>query len=342
MLDLLRLVFQGKTRRLRERDVESATFYSHIGDFAPYYHAKILPHVKVFELTRMNALRLLRRRIRLSIPASIGLIGLITIVGSYFIPNIDFGFVVMSSLVVFGGFSTWCYTPVFEFKTSVKDKIFPLIFSFFEGGWTHNAKSPLKVTHYQESELIPSYDNEEPGDYIKGIYKNVPLELHETKLTARRGSGKNRRTVTIFQGLFVYIKANKIFKGKTIVRRDYGLLNWAVNGLQSRERVKLEDPEFEKKFDVYADNQVEARYLLTTSFMDRLLNLIKLFQTDSLQCSFYGNHLLIMIPTEKDYFETGSIFKPATFIDEINVILEEMHTIFGIIDTLKLDEKTGL
>jgi hypothetical protein len=35
--------------------------------------------------------------------------------------------------------------------------------------------------------------------------------------------------------------------------------------------VKLEDPEFERLFKVYADDQVEARYVLSTSLMHRLV-----------------------------------------------------------------------
>ena len=38
-----------------------------------------------------------------------------------------------------------------------------------------------------------------------------------------------------------------------------------------RDVVKLEDPEFEKEFVVYAHDQVEARYVLSPSLMRRLL-----------------------------------------------------------------------
>jgi hypothetical protein len=108
------------------------------------------------------------------------------------------------------------------------------------------------------------------------------------------------------------------------------------------ERVKLEDPVFEKQFEVFGSDQVEARYLLTTSFMDRLLKLAEIFQSGSIQASFYNNTLLIMVPTYKNYFETASIFKPANFIEEINTILSEMKLVFDMIDTLKLYERTGL
>ena len=37
------------------------------------------------------------------------------------------------------------------------------------------------------------------------------------------------------------------------------------------EKVSLESTQFEDQFDVYSTDQVEARYLLTPEFMDRLL-----------------------------------------------------------------------
>ena len=49
-----------------------------------------------------------------------------------------------------------------------------------------------------------------------------------------------------------------------------------------------------------------------------------------------------MIKTEENRFETGSIYHPATFVNEINTILSEMPEIFAIIEGLKLDERTGL
>jgi hypothetical protein len=49
-----------------------------------------------------------------------------------------------------------------------------------------------------------------------------------------------------------------------------------------------------------------------------------------------------VIPSDKNRFKVGSVFQPATFVDDINHILKEMAIIFQIIDTLKLEQKTGL
>ncbi|MGH1352621.1 MAG: DUF3137 domain-containing protein, partial [Methyloligellaceae bacterium] len=95
-------------------------------------------------------------------------------------------------------------------------------------------------------------------------------------------------------------------------------------------------------FEVYSNSQTEARYILTPTFMEQLLKLRILFASDNIRCSFYNNRLLLMIPCRKDRFEPASIFQPATFIEEIKMILAEMEAIFKIIETLKLNQKNGL
>ena len=45
------------------------------------------------------------------------------------------------------------------------------------------------------------------------------------------------------------------------------------NKIKPFQKIVLEDIEFEKRFDTYSTNQVEARYLLTTLFMKRFENL---------------------------------------------------------------------
>jgi hypothetical protein len=136
---------------------------------------------------------------------------------------------------------------------------------------------------------------------------------------------------------------NKPFIGKTIVKADAGIIGNLFGGMfEKLQKVKLEDPIFEKKFEVYSSDQIEARYLLSTSFMDRLLQLSKLFDNAKIQCSFFENTLFMMIPSNKNYFEMSSIFVPATFEEDINTIMEEMNLIFQIIDILKLNEKNRL
>ena len=95
-------------------------------------------------------------------------------------------------------------------------------------------------------------------------------------------------------------------------------------------------------FEVYSDDQVESRYLLTVSFMERLKELAETFGGKSIQCCFYNKELFMMIPIKKDMFEPGSIFEPEDFIDDSKNLLKELNLIFNIIDQLKLNMKINL
>jgi hypothetical protein len=108
------------------------------------------------------------------------------------------------------------------------------------------------------------------------------------------------------------------------------------------EKVALEDPVFEKQFEVFSSDQVEARYLLSTSMMERLLKLKELMDGSRIEASFYDNALLLMVASNKKWFEGGNVFTPADFVNDINTILEEMAVMFEVIEHLKLHEVTHL
>lgn len=307
--------------------------------FSPHYDTHIRPHVETFEAKRIAALEVLQKRLRIGIAAAIVII-ILTIFGLITIQN-EFPFIV--GFMGLSSIALWCYAPIGNYKTAVKEKIFPHVFSFYGDDYLYQPQGLLSASALEPSGIIPHYTKEYTEDYIKGTHNDVILELTEARMTKTSGSGKSRRTVTVFKGVFVRLSMNKNFAGKTIVKRDRGMLaNWLTKKTSDLSHVALEDVIFEEKFEVYSSDQVEARYLLTTAFMDRLLKLSKLFDDKGIQCSFYEDHLLMMIPSTKNRFETASIFTPATFQEDINTILKEMSLIFQIIDILKLDVKTGV
>ncbi len=108
------------------------------------------------------------------------------------------------------------------------------------------------------------------------------------------------------------------------------------------QKVKLEDLEFDKKFNINSENQIEARYLVTTAFMDRFQNLQTAFGTQNIKCSFFDDKVMFAISTNKDLFEIGNLFVPLTDKKQVEKFYEELSSIYNIIDYFKLTEKTGL
>jgi hypothetical protein len=131
---------------------------------------------------------------------------------------------------------------------------------------------------------------------------------------------------------------NKKFKSKTIICKDKGLFN-AMQG-KSMPKVALEDKAFEKIFEVYSSDQVEARYLLTPTFMERLKRL-NLSHDGVVRAAFVGQKIFIALPYDKNLFEVN-LFKDAYDISQYRAILRDLRDALAVVDTLKLDQNIGL
>lgn len=107
-------------------------------------------------------------------------------------------------------------------------------------------------------------------------------------------------------------------------------------------KLMLEDTQFNKKFKAYSSDQIEGRYLLTTAFMERLLNIQTTFGTKDIKCSFYDDKLMIAISTNKNLFELGNLFCKVDKSVYIEKFLYEIISILIMIDYFKLDENTKL
>lgn len=111
---------------------------------------------------------------------------------------------------------------------------------------------------------------------------------------------------------------------------------------ESKSDIKLEDINFSKNFDVYSEDEVEARYLLTPTFIEKLLKLKKVMKADTVKCSFYNNSIMIAVRSEKDFFELGSLFKNVSDLSTIENFYRDISIIFELIEYFKLDVKIGL
>ena len=235
-------------------------------------------------------------------------------------------------------------SPIFDYKDSIKTKIFPNILNFL-GKFTYTVNPERKdVRQYNFMGFFPRYDRQTNEDNIRGTYKGVKIDLFETVLERARKS-KNGGTYydDVFRGIIIDLTFNKTLKGTTIIRKDSGLIgNLFHEKLPKLKDVKLEDGNFNKIFQAYSDDQVEARYILSVSFMERLKELSEAFASKAVQCCFYQEKVVFVIPVKKNMFEPGSIYVAENFIDDAKSLLEEMDLICKIVDILNLNIKTSL
>lgn len=105
------------------------------------------------------------------------------------------------------------------------------------------------------------------------------------------------------------------------------------------QKVLLEGLSFMRRWSVLTDNQIEARYLLTPVFMEKMMAIKRFFHGKFIDFSFFDNKLLIAIHTRKDMFETTSLFTSALDYRRIYDVVGQLQSIFAVIDLI-LDKDT--
>lgn len=231
--------------------------------------------------------------------------------------------------------------PIYAYKQKVKPLIMPDFAAFF-GSFIYQYEGKIDDAVLRQSALFKPYNQSRGDDFFAGIYDGVRISIAEEKLKLRKKDFRDfDMSKNVFEGICVLFEMNKNFKGRTIVLKDRKLLNF-FNRISGLQNVKLEDMRFEKYFEVYSDDQIEARYLLTTGFMERMLKLRDLYEGKSIQFCFNQNTLLLAIPTKQNMFEANSFFRSNLNKQKIDLVFEQFYTIFSIVKLLKLNQKTGL
>ncbi len=209
--------------------------------------------------------------------------------------------------------------------------------------------SPARFDRLREFGLLPSSDRRKFEDHFAGEQDGCEFELYEAHLEQRRRTKKRTYYVTVFRGVVIRINFPRKVEGITVITRDAGWFNGVQSfargfGSHKLERIGLVDPEFEKAFEVYGNDQVLARYMLTPSFMERLLALETSLNGKKVRAAFdedSGEGELLIAAETGNLFEVGSMSKPLTEPGRFNKIVEELGHITGLIDLLVAPAQLG-
>lgn len=233
------------------------------------------------------------------------------------------------------------YNKVRKVRKEAKHQVLEELSKFLDIEYRARPHSSI-ITGYKGLSLIPSYDEQSLEDAFSGVVEGVDFNLFEASLVnvSRDRKGRETRT-TVFRGLLAKFDFHKNFSGTTIIKNDMtGIGNFLTGWANKGDRVKLEDPDFEKKFEVYSTDQVEARYLLTPAFMERILHLTTLANVNKVRLAFDKGALLMAFDRNKDSFEggRGELNDPSY----ISNIITDLSIIFDTVRKLKLDQKSKI
>ena len=188
-------------------------------------------------------------------------------------------------------------------------------------------------------------------DQISGIYNGVKFSLSEAiripggTIVAGTGCSPEIASVLFVATAFYTIYSNaQAFSGSVLVCEFYkkfsGQTIVASRTLNTRflgEKEQMDDVFFSKEFRVFADDKVEARYLLTPAFMERLRELKEKFAGKmGLSAAFMDDKLYLFLNGVKNKFET-TLFSPPPSLGDAAEIKKEISELLSIIDELNLN-----
>jgi hypothetical protein len=171
-------------------------------------------------------------------------------------------------------------------------------------------------------------------------------EVHaEYKTVTQTKHGRREHWHTILKGIVFLADFNKDFHGITVVRpKDMGaaLGAWISDKIpifsnSGKDIVKLENVEFCKSFITHSTDQVEARYILTPSMMERLCEL-NTKTRETISISFTASYVYIAFPMSRDYFEPP-VFKSLLDGKFLDNDMELIRFMYGIIAELDLNTR---
>ncbi|MCA8888011.1 MAG: DUF3137 domain-containing protein [Parvularculaceae bacterium] len=192
---------------------------------------------------------------------------------------------------------------------------------------------PSYYDKFRELKLLPSHNREDWEDEVTGAHDGADFVICESHLKMRKSNGKTSSTRTVFHGQLFVIDYPKRFLGTTVILRDRGMMNRFGRPGREFSNVGLASAEFEKAFEAWSTDQVEARDLLDPVVLERFQALEKLFGGKNLRAAFDGGKVYIAIETG-DRLNMGTMFAPLGGGGRVETILKEFDMIFDLIDVL--------
>lgn len=253
-----------------------------------------------------------------------------------------------------------------NYKKVVKPVILEPILSIF-GKLKVVNNSLLSLKEIKSTGLYYNTQNQKDDDNIYGTYNGIDIAIVETKLSHIERTGNSdddRNEIIDFNGLILKIKMNKNFEGMTIGEQITSINNYIKikNGklcvdifdqytrnkvTKKLEKINLEDPEFNQNYNVYSDSQVEAKYLLSPTFIEKIKNIQSIFLVASVNFAFKENMIYLFLDgstfteyanreNKHGFFEVGDINDTLTNKDIYLKLFKELIRIFLLVDYLKL------
>ena len=229
--------------------------------------------------------------------------------------TLGFGFIAMLSIFISAGVGIWAYMPRANAIKAVKVGINQAIAQAVGIEYSEMGRVDDIYERCKAHSMLPSHNREKFEDFWTGEVEGHSFRLFEAHLQHESTDSEGRtKRVTKFRGPMLEIGFAREFHGTTLVTRDGAHRKFFIG--RRKDTIKLDgkelghaemvNPEFEDVFDIYSDDQVEARYLVHPAYCEQLLAMERAFSGAKVRALFCGGMLTIVLES-KELFESGGM-----------------------------------
>ena len=309
-------------------------------NFRELYLTNLIPKLTELDKTRKSILDLIKKHILISL-VPLCIFGYISVLYQTPIP---IGIVVVVSI----GYAFYKINPLWSsYYSRFKQQVIKQIIHFIDDTLIYSPSDCIRRDRFEECGIFRTHiDRYNGDDLVTGKIGSTDMkfsEVHaEYKTTTMDSKGRTQtHWHTIFKGLLFSADFNKHFSVSTYVLTDTAEKLFGSFGTKFQkfsghgDLVKLEDPEFEKSFVVYSSDQTEARYILSSSLMKRILD-YKIKSKKNIQLSFVSSRLFVTVPYGKDLFEP-KLFGEITDFKSVEEYYTDLKLALELIEDLNLN-----
>ena len=201
-----------------------------------------------------------------------------------------------------------------------KQKVIEPFVKNIDENLNYNASNGIPSVLYRQGEF-EGFDRYASEDLIEGLldgkYQVRMAEVHTQDET--RDSEGRTHTHTLFYGIFGNVECAKNINTNLKIRSDKGILG---NIFKGKTRIEMDSSEFEKYFDINAENKITAMQILTSDVMQMMIEFREQSKT-KYELTIKQNQIYIR-------FHTGEVFEPKMFTHSLDY--EMLKRYYDIID----------
>lgn len=221
------------------------------------------------------------------------------------------------------------------YRKEFKDIIITPLIRFIDKSLVYRPKKFVNQKTFEASKIetrsIVGYTGD---DFVYGNIDGVNIKFSELSITTQKDNSDD--SDLSFWGLFIAAEFPKHFKAHTLVHSKKGRLFEPRLPSKEYKVIKMDSPAFNKEFVVYSTQDIEPRYILSLSLMEKIIEYNKEMS--------YPTTLSFVDGTVYISNMCGDILEPSVQKSLLDFTIAKSYALslsfaISVVETLKLDQK---